>query len=164
MENFVAIAAGLDVAPSLAALAALDPLFWVDLMGDGGRYVLLLGADRKRRHEAALAPVWTLVDAARGHAAVGHGDAGALAYVRVGRMPPGGRVLPHADGMDGVVDRRYQIVLQAAPGGAITLGGEARCLAAGEVWQLDVAKLHHVDNASDLDRIVVVFDSRAETA
>lgn len=163
MDNFVKIAGGFDAAPALAALAALDPIFWVDLTGDGGRYVPLLGADG-RRHEAPLAEVWALVEAAHARAAAGFGDFGALDYVRVGRMPPGARVLPHADGFDGVARRRYQVVLQAAPGGAITLGGESRCLAAGEVWQLDVAKLHHVENKSALDRIVIVFDTRAPGA
>ena len=155
MENFIRIAERLPVAPALAALEAMPAVYWVQAMADGGRLLALLGPDGRRRHEEALAPLWALIDRVRAAA----GDEGRVDYARAGRMPPGDRVLPHADGHDGIVRRRYQIVLAAAPGAEITLGGETRFLAAGEAWQVDSSKIHWVENKSGEERIVLLFDT-----
>jgi len=162
MENFVKIAEGLDTAPALAALAALDPCFWVNVLSDTARMVPLLGPDGRRRHGEALAEIWALIDAVHAQARRDFGDRGAIVYARAGRLPPGDRVLPHADGHDGVVRRRYQIVLQSAPEARIMLGGEIRSLAAGEAWQIDSSKLHSVVNDSETIRLVLVFDTEAQ--
>lgn len=155
MENFVRIADRLPVAAALAALDAMPPIYWVQAMADGGRLLPLLGPDGRRRHEEALAEAWVLIDTVRATAR----DGGRIDYARAGRMPPGDRVLPHVDGHDGVARRRYQIILAAAPGAEITLGGEIRHLAAGEAWQLDTSKIHWVENRSDAERVVLVFDT-----
>ena len=155
MENFVRIAEGLPVTAALAALDAMPAVYWVQAMADGGPLLSMLGPDGRRRHEEALAEAWALIESVRRAA----GDRGRIVYARSGRMPPGDRVLPHADGHDGIVRRRYQIVLTAAPGAEMTIDGESRYLAPGEAWQVNTSKLHWVENRSSTDRVVLVFDT-----
>jgi aspartyl/asparaginyl beta-hydroxylase (cupin superfamily) len=160
MERFVKIAEGLDVAPVLAELAR-HPEQWVRLNADESAYIPLLGADDARQLEAELTEVWSLIDAVRQVAAADRGDYGALAHCRVGRIPRGGGLPPHFDGIDGVGHRRYQLALQSEPGAEISIGGETKCLKAGEAWQIDVSQVHSVHNHSDADRIIILFDTQA---
>jgi Aspartyl/Asparaginyl beta-hydroxylase len=162
MENFLKIAEGLEVAPALSALARLNPIYWTNIMSPTAPMVLLLGPDGRRRHTEALAEIWSLVEEVHARAVGGQGDRGAICYVRVGRLPPGDRVAPHADGHDGVVHRRYQIVLASGPKAAIVLGGEARSLGPGEAWQMDTSKIHWAENHDAVERVTIVFDTQAQ--
>ena len=85
-----------------------------------------------------------------------------LVHCRVGRIPNGGGLPPHFDGIDGVTERRYQVALLSEPGAEITIAGESKCLQPGEAWQIDVSQVHSVSNGSGADRIVILFDSKAE--
>jgi len=160
MERFVKIAEGLDVAPALAELA-LQPEYWMRLNADESTIIPLLGADNTRLLEAEFPEVWRLIDTVRQAASARHGDNGALVHCRVGRIPHGGGLSPHFDGVDGVRERRYQLALQAEPGAEITIGGESRCLKPGEAWWIDVSQTHSVHNASGTDRITILFDTLA---
>lgn len=160
MERFVKIAEGLDVAPALAELA-LQQEQWVRLNADESAFIPLLGVDDSCQLKAELPEVWRLINAVRRAAAANHGDHGALAHCRVGRIPPGGGLPPHCDGIDGVNQRRYQLALQSEVGAQITVGGEAKCLQPGEAWQIDVGRVHSVRNDSNIDRIIILFDSQA---
>ncbi|HYJ51729.1 MAG TPA: aspartyl/asparaginyl beta-hydroxylase domain-containing protein [Allosphingosinicella sp.] len=159
MENFVPIATGLDTAPALAALAALDPIYWVGISGNAAPMVPLLGPDGRRRHVEALGAVWDRIETVHTQAACAVGDSGAIYYARAGVLPPGGRVLPHADGHDGALRRRYQVILKSPAEALITLGGETRSLRAGEAWQIDSGKVHEVVNNGAEERIILVFDT-----
>jgi hypothetical protein len=159
MESFVRIAAGLDIAPALAALSALDPVYWVGVSGLAAPMVPMLGPDGRRRHTESLAAVWALIESVHGEAARKFGDTGAVYYARAGKLPPRERVLPHADGHDGAVRRRYQVILKSPPEALITLGGETRNLPAGEAWQIDTTKVHEVVNNGAEDRIILLFDT-----
>ena len=163
MERFVKIVDGLDVAPVLAELAQA-PEYWLRLNADESEYIPLLGAGNSRLLEAELPEVWRLIDRVRDIAAMERGDDGALVHCRVGRIPHGGGLQPHFDGIDGVTERRYQLALQSEAGAEITIGGESKCLQPGEAWQIDVSQVHSVHNASGADRIVILFDSKAWTA
>jgi len=160
MDNFVKIADGLDVASALAALAR-QPHFWLRLNPDESRYVPLLGAGNARLLEAELPEVWRLIDIVLAIAAAEHGDTGTLGHARVGLMPPGAGLPPHYDGIDGVVQRRYQLALQSEPGVALIVGGEVKCPRPGEAWQIDASRIHSIVNASASDRITILFDTRA---
>jgi len=161
MENFIKIAERLDVRPALAALARLDPVYWINLMSPTAPMVPLLGPDGRRRHTEALAEVWTLIEEVHAHARRDRGDGGAICYARVGRLAPGDRVAPHADGHDGLVRRRYQIVLASGPTAAVVLGGEARSLGPGEAWQMDTSKVHWAENHDAVERVTIMFDTQA---
>lgn len=159
MERFVKIAEGLDVAPALAELAR-QPEYWMHLNADDATSIPLLGAGNARLLEAELPEVWRLIDTVRGHAAADQGDRGSLAHCRVGRIPHGGGLPLHYDGLNGANERRYQLALKSEPGAEITIDGESKCLKAGEAWQIDVSRMHEVSNMSGTDRIVILFDSR----
>jgi hypothetical protein len=162
VPNFNLIAKGLDVAPALAELAALPDLYWVASHGDNAdQLVTLLGPDGRQRLRDRLSAVWDLVEQVHAIAARDFGDVGALDYVRVGKLPPGHRVAPHADGHDGISYRRYQIVLASGPGAELVLDGESRTLRTGEAWQIDSSKIHSVVNHDPVPRIIILFDSRA---
>ena len=161
MERFVRISAGLDVGPALAELALLQPEYWMARNRNDHGFIQLIGYGDQRLLEAELPEVWRLIDVAREAATVSHGDRGRLAYCRVGRIPPGGSMAPHFDGIDGVRERRYQLALQSEDGAEITIDGEAKCLRPGEAWQIDVSRTHSVHNGSAADRIVILFDTAA---
>lgn len=160
MPNFTHIADGLDVAPALAELASLPEFYWVANHGpDADRLVALLGADGRERLRDRLPAVWTLVEQVHDVAARDFGDAGRLVYARVGQLPPGHRIAPHADGHDGVRHRRYQIVLASGPEAELVLDGESRNLKPGEAWQIDSSKIHSASNRDTVPRIIILFDS-----
>jgi aspartyl/asparaginyl beta-hydroxylase (cupin superfamily) len=160
MERFVKIADGLDVASVLAELAR-SPEYWLRLNQDESEYIPLLCVNDSRLLEAELPEVWRLIDRLRDVAAAELGDRGALVHCRVGRIPHGGGLAPHFDGLNGVTERRYQLALQSEAGAEITVGGESKCLRPGEAWQIDVSQVHSVSNTSGTDRIVILFDSKA---
>lgn len=158
MDNFVAIACGLDVAPALDELAGQD-WRWYSPNDNALKAIHLLSADRRREATGDLPELWKLIDTALA-AVTASGDEGALAYCRVGLMPPGAGIPLHCDGIDGVAIRRYQLALASQDGVAITIAGETRCFAPGELWQIDVSKMHSVSNGSTADRITLVFDTQ----
>ena len=157
LERFVKIAEGLDVAPALAQLARW-PECWILLGNTEQTSIPLLGVGDQRLLETELSEVWRLIDAVLKAAAV---DGAALIHCRVGTMPPGEGLPVHFDGIDGVQLRRYQIALQSEAGAELTIEGESKCFRPGEAWQIDVSRLHSVQNRSTTDRIVILFDIEA---
>jgi hypothetical protein len=163
VPNFTLIAEGLDVARALRQLAALPALYWNATHGDADLLVPLLGPDGRRRQEERLPAVWTLIEQVHAIAARDFGDTGTIDYARIGKLPAGRLVPPHADGHDGVWHRRYQIMLASGPGAMLVLDGESRNLRSGEAWQIDTRKIHSVANPDSVPRINILFDSRAAT-
>jgi aspartyl/asparaginyl beta-hydroxylase (cupin superfamily) len=160
MANFTRIAGGLDVAPALAELAR-QPEYWLQLNTDDSRSIPLLGVADCRLLESELPECWRLIDTVRAILAAAHGDRGRLIHARVGLMPPGCGLPPHFDGVDGVVDRRYQLALASAPGAELIVGGEMKCPRPGEAWWIDASRTHSVANNSEADRITILFDTRS---
>ena len=161
MQNFTLIAEGLDVAHALQELAALPAVYWSATHGDADLLVPLLGPDGRRRHQDRLPAIWALIGQVHAIATRDFGDRGAIDYARIGKLPPGRQVPPHADGHDGVSHRRYQIMLASGPGATLVLDGESRNLKPGEAWQLDTLKVHSAANPDPVPRINILFDSRA---
>lgn len=161
--NFTLIAEGLDVARALQQLAALPAIYWSANHGDADFLVPLLGPDGRRRQEERLPAIWALIEQVHAIAARDFADRGAIDYARVGKLPSGRLVPPHADGHDGVRHRRYQIMLASGPEAALVLDGESRHLKPGEAWQIDTQKIHSVANPDPEPRINILFDSRAHS-
>ncbi|MBV9884566.1 MAG: aspartyl/asparaginyl beta-hydroxylase domain-containing protein [Sphingomonadaceae bacterium] len=159
MDNFVRIAAGLDVAPALAELARQPEELWLQLGADALRSIALIGGMGGRRLEAELPECWRLIDHVLAIAAAEHGDEGRLSHCRIGLMPPGCGLAPHFDGVDGIFERRYQLALVSEPGVALTVGGETKRPRPGEAWQIDASRTHSVHNGSSADRITILFDT-----
>lgn len=87
-----------------------------------------------------------------------------LGRVLITKLPPGGRILPHAD-KDGdyvqTPDRaRYHVVLQGLPGSLFRTGDETVCMRAGEVWWFNAHEEHEVVNNSADDRVHLLVDVR----
>ena len=160
MPNFLLIADGLDVAAALEELAALPDLYWHAAHGDADLLVSLLGPDGRRRQQERLPSVWALIGQVHDLARRDFGDNGTVDYARVGKLPPGRALAPHADGHDGVRHRRYQIILASGPDAAIVLDGGSRNLKAGEAWQIDTLKIHSAANPDREPRINILFDTR----
>lgn len=157
---FLKIADGLDVAPALSELR-IQPHYWLRANFDESRIIPLLGAGDSRLLGTELPEVWRLIDAVLSILAAEHGHAGRLRHARVGLMPPGGGLPPHFDGIDGVVDRRYQLALRSEAGVALTVEEETICPRPGEAWQIDASRVHSIFNGSAADRITILFDTRA---
>jgi hypothetical protein len=161
VRNFTLIAKDLDVRPALAELAMQPDDHWLHATGDASRFIPLLGGGGERIFEAELPEVWRLIDAVLVSAAGRQGDRGILSYARVGVMPPGSGLPPHLDGIDGRLERRYQVALQSQAGVCLTVGGEARTPQPGEAWWIDASRTHSVTNGSSADRITILFDTLA---
>ena len=161
MRNFTLIADELEVGPALDELAALPDIYWSPTHGDADLLVALLGPDGRRRQEERLPSVWGLIEQVHAVARRDFGDFGVLAYARVGRLPPGKAIAAHADGHDGVRDRRYQIILASGPGATLVLDGESRNLKAGEAWQIDTSRIHSAANPDPVPRLNILFDTCA---
>ncbi|HTU12745.1 MAG TPA: aspartyl/asparaginyl beta-hydroxylase domain-containing protein [Allosphingosinicella sp.] len=157
--NFLIVAEGLDVAPALAELAALPDYYWLQINDDRCTFVSLLDHAAQPAMREELPETWRLIDGLMAILAAAHGDAGRLDYCRVGRMPPGEGLAPHFDGVDGILQRRYQLALQAAPGVALTVGGETREPRPGDAWRIAAHRTHSVYNRGPIDRITLLFDT-----
>lgn len=163
MPNFTSIATGLDVAPALAELAGLPDYYWLENNAGSGTNLSLLDHEGTPIMLAELPATWRLIAEARAILAADQEDAGRLIYCRVGRMPPGAGLPPHHDGIDGLIERRYQLALQSAPGVELTVGDEMKCPRPGELWRIAAHRTHSIWNHSAIDRITLLFDTRAET-
>ena len=154
------VASGLETGPALAELAALPAIYWAATHGDADLLVALLGPDGRRRQCDRLPAIWSLIEEVHALAARNLGDSGEIVYARVGKLAQGKSVAAHADGHDGVLHRRYQIILASGPNAALLLDGESRVLKPGEAWQLDTSRIHSAANPDPEPRINILFDSR----
>lgn len=161
MPNFVKIAEGLDVAPALAEIAAQPDFVWLRINTDAMDYIPLLTGECERQFMKELPQVWRLIDRLLSILAAEHDDRGRLVHCRIGRMPPGAGLKPHFDGIDGIIERRYQLALASPPGVLLTVGGEAKWPQPGECWRIAAARTHSVFNHGGSERITILFDTRA---
>ena len=157
--NFRTVAEGLGVAAALAEIRALPDYQWLRMNNDHCLYAHLLDNDLAPVLIDELPETWWLIAHVRELLAAHHDDEGILSYCRIGIMPPGEGLAPHFDGIDGVIDRRYQLALQSAPGVELTVGGEMKCPKPGDVWRIEASRTHSVYNHSPIDRITLLFDT-----
>lgn len=79
----------------------------------------------------------------------------------INKIPPGGKILPHADTPSHAeYYSRFHIVLQSAPGVVFRCEDEQVYMGTGEVWWFNNKLEHEVINNSAIDRIHLVVDIR----
>lgn len=85
-----------------------------------------------------------------------------LGRVLITKVPPGGRILRHADAHGEYVDSgaRYHIVLNGLPGSLYMCGDETVNMLTGECWWFDHKAEHEVQNNSVDDRVHLLVDFR----
>ncbi len=186
MRNLVKIAAGLDVAPLLLAIAR-QPNLWnrhrARKDSEGGVHaqmddIWLRYNDEKPfkekgdytgfndAHDAVFYPEWYALPQARPivYGLMSRVEGTRLGGILVTRIPPGGKILPHVD--DSWHVRHYNtklyVVLQSNPQCVNRVGDERVAMAPGEVWYFDNATEHEVINDGSDDRITLIVSIRCE--
>ncbi len=82
-----------------------------------------------------------------------------LGRVMITSLPPGGKILPHADeGAYAEHFERYHIALQGLPGSTFRAGDETVTMLTGQCWWFRNTVEHEVVNASADDRIHLIVD------
>lgn len=91
-------------------------------------------------------------------------EATRLGGVLITKIPPGGRIAPHADKGWHVehYNTKLYVVLQANPQCVNRVEDESVLMQAGEVWFFDNTKEHEVVNDGDDDRITLIICMRKE--
>lgn len=85
----------------------------------------------------------------------------ALGRVMVTRLKPGACITPHIDqGAPAEYFTRYQIALQSLPGALFRIEDETVNFRTGDVWLINNRAEHEVINNSADDRIVCIVDVR----
>jgi hypothetical protein len=75
------------------------------------------------------------------------------------RLAGHGRIDAHTDGLFSLLKcHRIHIPVITNDQVVFTIGGEDKALAEGEMWEINNATLHAVDNHSDADRIHLIID------
>lgn len=86
-----------------------------------------------------------------------------LGRVVLTKLPPGGKIEPHADeGAYADYYTRYHVVLHGLPGSMFMCGDESTQMKTGELWWFDHAAQHSVKNNSVDDRIHLIVDIRID--
>jgi hypothetical protein len=87
-------------------------------------------------------------------------DVSELGFVIIARLKAGGHIDAHVDeGTYADHYSRFHIALNDLPGATLTVGGQAQHYAPGECWWFNHKVEHFADNASDQDRIHLIFDA-----
>lgn len=179
MRNFLQIAGGLDLMPTMIVLQRRPDLWNRDVLrttfegtphGDVDDIWLRFNADTEAplkeigdelemidypaMQELPLRPViFDLMRRVEGER---------LGRIMITRLAPGKRILPHADvlGAYAAYYQRYHVVMQGLPGSLFRTGDETVCMHSGDVWWFDAHKEHEVVNNSADDRIHLLVDIR----
>jgi hypothetical protein len=82
-----------------------------------------------------------------------------VARMLLAKLKPHGQVYPHVDGGDYYQIRdRYHLVLASPSGSHMACGDEEVVMREGDVWWFDNKQRHTASNATDSDRIHLIFD------
>ncbi|HET7746154.1 MAG TPA: aspartyl/asparaginyl beta-hydroxylase domain-containing protein, partial [Vicinamibacteria bacterium] len=85
--------------------------------------------------------------------------------VRLMRLRPGARILPHYDPMERVPDLvRVHVPLATNPGVEFRVGDRRIEMRPGEAWHIDVRFVHEVKNLGTDDRVHLVADLHRDEA
>lgn len=178
MRHFLQLAAGVDVSPTLHALA-LNPDLWnenplrtqhaesahaqaddiwllFNHIPDDPKAVVDDIRVEPYRGWTVLAPIRPLVlDLMRRVEGLG------LGRCMITRLAPGACIAPHADaGAPAEYFRRYQIALQSLPGAQFRIEDETVNFRTGDVWWINNRVEHEVINNSADDRLACIVDVR----
>lgn len=178
MKNFLKVAEGMDVMPTLAALA-MHPHLWNqntlrtthpgtahaqaddiwlrfnEIVGDGASViddVACINYPAMRELPQARPLIFFLLARMEGEQ---------LGRCLITRLKPGAVIAPHCDqGAPATFYDRFHIMLQCKPGVTFRAGDERVQMKSGEIWWFDNTVEHEVINHSDDDRISLIVDMR----
>jgi hypothetical protein len=152
MKHFHKLADGFDVAPALEEIERLGvPEALGDLGPNPEGLRILTNHEIWRVARPALHALLVRAAAKLGGAPVWK------AKLRI--IPPHSRIKPHRDNLS-PYEIRHHLALQCDDGAVFTVARERCRFRPGELWRVDLANhLHSVDNASDLERIVLMIDT-----
>lgn len=174
MHNFHRLAQNLAIGPLLAALMRHPELWDQDKLRTtipGGPHsaasdVLLrfgkpdvddIGPFENRPSMAILGALATVLGVMQ---LVGGSE---LGRVMITSLPPGARILPHADeGAYAERFTRHQIMLQCEPGNVFKCGGESLAPSSGDLFWFNHHLEHEVINNSAHERLALIIDCRID--
>ena len=175
MRNFCLVQAGIDPAPFLAEIAAVDGAFAaatgrqekIQVQREalaiplrGVRKSALAGRDPRDVHESRWTNSSKDYPLARAFiAATAEQLDSELSRAKIVCLPAGHRVYPHTDrGEYYRLRNRYHLVLKSAHGSWLKSGDEEVRMREGELWWFDNDQLHEAFNDGAEDRIHIIFD------
>lgn len=183
MRYFNRVFEGLDVAPILAELDA-QPDLWdahserrtapnSPHAGMEDIWVRARGQDDldspnafREPHWPVFYPAWSALPAIQPvvWALMGMTKAVQLGNVLITRIPPGQRILPHADSgwAPEWFTTKFYIVLKGNPDCINHCMDESVCMAAGEIWQFENRLTHSVENRGTTERMSLIVTMRVE--
>ncbi len=168
-NNFLLISDTVDIAPLRAKVEQLSEKEW-DSSGREEKFrahrktqsLILVSDDFKHlpptyfpdylRFEAELRPILQTI-------ANFYGGEGALLRAILVRLAEGEVIDPHVDeGMSLLHCHRTHVPIITHPDVKFCVGGEKRHLAAGEIWEINNATVHFVENFSHHARVHLIVD------
>lgn len=168
-QNFLRLASGVDIAPLLEVAAGVTEQEWAEskreqtyqahhktqslvLLTDNFKHQPPTAAPSYPRFEHALAPI---LDCIRGY----YGGDGSFLRILLVRLPAGASIAAHVDeGMSLLHCHRIHVPLTTNPGVMFSVGGERRHLAPGEIWEINNATVHQVENRGAEERVHLIVD------
>jgi len=186
MNHMVKLAQGIDTAPLLLAIARQPKLWnrhrmrkdyaesphaqmddiWLRFNDEKPFKEKDDFTDISEQHDSVFYPEWYALPQARPivFGLMTRVEGTRLGGILITRIPPGGRILPHAD--DSWHVRHYNtkiyVVLQSNPQCINRVEDERVAMAPGEAWYFDNTKEHDVVNDGPDDRISLIVSIRCE--
>jgi hypothetical protein len=172
-----------DIAPLRAAVAALDEARWhedesrqqlFDAHASTATIKLIFDADYRHtqptvwpafaQFEPVVAPILALVRDSYARTLrqrrwiARHGE-GYFVRAILTRLPPGGRIKPHADGGYSLARcHRVHVPVESSAACTFQVGGTSVAMQPGEVWEINNRLTHAVSNDGDAPRIHLILD------
>jgi hypothetical protein len=178
MNNFLKIAAGVDIVPLLTAIQR-QPELWNENS---------LRTSHELTPHKEVSDIWVWFNDLKDNVADAIEDLQTVPYpawdklpqlrpilfdlmrrvegVQLGRcvitrLEPGKKIEPHIDqGTPATFYTRFQVALQCEPGCNFIIDDEQVNFRAGEVWMINNRAEHSVINNSSVDRIALIIDVR----
>lgn len=167
--NFLSICENQDVSELKAKVAELTEADWaqsdrhtqfdihketqsIQLLGDDMSHTL---PQKTRYFDLLAADVAPIIERLKDH----FGHQGVFLRVLIARLNAHSEIKPHVDkGYSLINCNRVHIPLFTNDQVQFSVGGEARTLKEGEVWEINNADVHAVTNASDSPRVHLIID------
>ncbi|MGD9584443.1 MAG: aspartyl/asparaginyl beta-hydroxylase domain-containing protein [Lysobacterales bacterium] len=168
-RNFLLLRAGFEIAPLRQKVAEISDQEWaasgrekqfhahrhtqsIILASDNFKHLPPTWFPAFSRFESVLQPVLNVI-------AGFYGGDGAVLRVLLVRLSGGEAIDPHVDeGMSLLHCHRIHVPIITHPEVSFCVGGEKRHLAAGEIWEINNATVHYVENFSAHDRVHLIVD------
>lgn len=88
-----------------------------------------------------------------------HQHNGFVGRILIAKLRAGGKIAAHSDGLYSLIKcNRIHVPLITNSKAIFMIGGEEKALAAGEMWEINNATLHAVNNRSKQDRVHLIID------